>query len=481
MTKACPLLQPQPPALAENFPLPWPLAEATFHRLEQNGPEGAHFPVTAAASRRNSTHSRLQSMSELLAKPKNCSACEKPDCDLRCACKLVYYCGPECQRKDWSSHKKKCTVALAKKIRDAKKEHGKDDVEVLKARMDAADALRLQGRYTDAERCYLDARRIAVDKGGKGCQDVGDISRCLGDLYSKTGRYGEATKLLQEALRIARSTEGERSNAAGEALHLMGDSLHLQGKFVEALSKLEEAEGIFKEAAAGPDHPYMANVLQSKGVCYYYMGRINEARSTYNECLRISRKVHGDDSEEVAALLQNLGNIYSDMNLLGDARAMYEEALEIGRRMHGERHPNVANSFNNIANVLDKSKQHDEAIKMHQKALKIRRRVLGENHQSVASSLMNMATSYFQIDKFEQALEAYEESLAVFTRALGPDTLKHANVNINMASAKSASGDRQGGLQNAREAVRIFKKLGMDHHPSAQQAATLLRYLERGA
>lgn len=42
-------------------------------------------------------------------------------------------------------------------------EHGNDSAELGIARLDAANALKQQGRYMDAERCNLDARRIAEE------------------------------------------------------------------------------------------------------------------------------------------------------------------------------------------------------------------------------------------------------------------------------------------------------------------------------
>ena len=74
-------------------------------------------------------------MSELLANPKICGACNKPGCSLKCACKLVFYCGEECQRAHWPTHKKDCRLALAKKVKDAKREHGRDNAAVAEARL----------------------------------------------------------------------------------------------------------------------------------------------------------------------------------------------------------------------------------------------------------------------------------------------------------------------------------------------------------
>jgi len=69
-------------------------------------------------------------MSDLLENPRICGACNKPGCKLECACKLVFYCGAECQGKQWPTHKKECTAWLAKKIRETRREHGKDSPEV---------------------------------------------------------------------------------------------------------------------------------------------------------------------------------------------------------------------------------------------------------------------------------------------------------------------------------------------------------------
>lgn len=176
-------------------------------------------------------------MSDLLKNPKFCAACNEPGCKLKCACKLVFYCGTECQGKDWPMHKKNCTVLLARKIREARREHGKDDLEVCQARLQAANALLGQGRYKDAERCFLEARRIAVEARLEGNEIVGEISYCLGDMYRNTSRYDESTTELQEGLRVFRSTKGKRSEEAGRVLSGIGNTLFRQGRHKEALAR----------------------------------------------------------------------------------------------------------------------------------------------------------------------------------------------------------------------------------------------------
>src|SRR6056300_1713178 len=134
-------------------------------------------------------------MSELLANPKICGACNKPGCSLKCACKLVFYCGEECQRAHWPTHKKECRLALAKKVKAAKREHGRDNEAVAEARMAAGFAHKQQGRYREAEQCYLEARRIYLEIHGEGHPASAAafvLFPVLGDLYSLMGRYDEA-------------------------------------------------------------------------------------------------------------------------------------------------------------------------------------------------------------------------------------------------------------------------------------------------
>ena len=46
---------------------------------------------------------------------KSCEVCGTPGCKHGCPCKQAVYCGQECQRKHWRTHKSTCAVALAKK------------------------------------------------------------------------------------------------------------------------------------------------------------------------------------------------------------------------------------------------------------------------------------------------------------------------------------------------------------------------------
>jgi tetratricopeptide (TPR) repeat protein len=133
--------------------------------------------------------------------------------------------------------------------------------------------------------------------------------------------------------------------------------------------------------------------------------------------------------------------------------------------------------LNYIGDVVYDQGQYDEALKLHQKALKVFRRVYGEDHKNVAQSLRKIGFVLLQQKKYDEAVEMFEEALEVYTRVLGIDNSENAAMHNRIAKAKAFSGDIAGGLESARESVRIYNKLGITSEQAAS-AAILLRTLE---
>ena len=451
-------------------------------------------------------------MAELLKNPKICGACDKPDCKLKCACKLVFYCGAECQGKDWPNHKKKCSVALVKKMKAAKREHaGTNDLAVADARVNAGEVLRTQGRHREAERCYLEAYRIYKEVDGPDSLRLGMICRGIGEMYGTMARFDESMEMLREAARIFRVADGERGCHMGRVLRTMTETLRLNNKFKEALATCEEAKSIILENL-GPEHEELGYLLTAEGNCYSGMGKQEKARVAYEESLRIKRITHGDDSDSVANCLQvknpaarrnpkirfracihacvrgdregllachraiycrftekrihfvagwqNLGHIFMGMGKLEEARSHYEETLKIKRRVHGEKHHHVANALGSIAKVLRKQGDLEGALKMLKKALKIVRKVLGDSHRDVAMFMVEVADVHEGLEQHEESVQVREEVLEVYSRAYGIDTEGHADVYLHMARSQVCCGSADGALHSIKESIRIYRKIG---------------------
>ena len=58
----------------------------------------------------------------------NCGQCSRPSKTKCSRCKLTYYCGVDCQKKDWSAHKKFCksNSVIKKSTRSANEPEGEN-------------------------------------------------------------------------------------------------------------------------------------------------------------------------------------------------------------------------------------------------------------------------------------------------------------------------------------------------------------------
>lgn len=73
---------------------------------------------------------------DLLHNQKWCGKCGGAGSLYKCECKQIFYCGQNCQRGHWNTHKNECSFALSDKVRRAEKEWGKRDIAVAKAEVE---------------------------------------------------------------------------------------------------------------------------------------------------------------------------------------------------------------------------------------------------------------------------------------------------------------------------------------------------------
>jgi tetratricopeptide (TPR) repeat protein len=416
-------------------------------------------------------------MSDITQNPKTCGWCERPGCSLKCACRIVFYCGKDCQKAHYPEHKKKCPYCLSKQVKAAKIEHGKDDLAVGIARQNEAEAYDRQGQYKQAERSFLEARRIFEEVQGEESGKVGEVSRSLAQLYEQMGKYNEAMTVLKKQLEITRNNQGERTQDVGVILRLMGTTYFGQGKTNKALATLEEAHSILKEVVGSKDS-LVGTVLSTRGCIYHKLGRYDQALADFTECMEIKSNAHGDDSSDVATSFQQLGETYAEMGRHDEALINHKKALEIFRRNHGENHEMVACQFHNIGKLLVGT-DVQESMKIYNKAIKINIRLLGENHVGVGKIYVGVGNVYGRADQHDKAFEMFEKAHLVYTRALGADHIKNAETLCSMASAKLNCGDFPGAIGYVSECLRIYDKFGINDGPEYENASGLLQGLQR--
>lgn len=208
------------------------------------------------------------------------------------------------------------------------------------------------------------------------------------------------------------------------------------------------------------------------------LGRVDDALNACEAAFRTLRlPASSGQGEELGYTLQCVGSIQAARGMLAEATANFEVALSISRRMHGEKHPAVAAALDRCGEALGRRGRWDEALALHKKALTIRRRMFaGNRHPHVARSMRLIGEVCAKQGRFPEALSMFRQGIAVHRNTVGADSEGEAAVLCCAARVKAESGARDEAVDSAREAERVYAKLGMAG--KASEAADLVREIE---
>jgi CHAT domain-containing protein/tetratricopeptide (TPR) repeat protein len=248
----------------------------------------------------------------------------------------------------------------------------------------------------------------------------------------------------------------------GRWLRQRANILFDEGRFSEAVPVAQRALTIL-EHARGPDHPAVADSLDSLARLYQALGRYADAEPLYKRSLAIRAKVFGP-GPDVGASLNNLAELYQARGQYAEAEPLYKRALSIREEALGSHHPAVATSLNDLASLYEAQARYADAERLFKRSFAIRENTLGPDHPDAAASLNNLAKLYSAQGRYADAEPLYKRSLAIKEKVLGPD---HPDLALSLSNL-AAFYARQ---RNFADAEPLFKRslairekiLGPDH------------------
>jgi len=317
--------------------------------------------------------------------------------------------------------------------------------------------LELVGEWENAEQINREADRLAVA--------VNDVhhharaQRAVGWLLRKRGVYAEA----EEWLVRARESYQQLSDTAGlsHVLSNIGEIYRLQGKYEEARSFYDESLKLAEQLSEVRDRrAARAHSLKGAGTVATWQGDYATARTLNQESLNLRREL--GDTPGVATLLNNLGIIARFQRDLDSARKMNDESLALFREM-GDRWA-VGQLLNNQACVASDQMDYTEARTLLNESLMIRRE-LGDK-AGLALSLNTLADVVLDEGKFGDARPLLDESLKL-NRELGDQTAI-AYLIEGYGGLAAAEAKPQRALQLAGFAAALRESIGAPLPPSEQ-------------
>ncbi len=153
-----------------------------------------------------------------------------------------------------------------------------------------------QGNFAKVVECFQRALEIADELG-----DTPNRGKALGNLgivYAEVGRITEAIDAYKGCLEIAERS-GER-RVVGWVLDCMGALYSTNGEYAQAEACFERSIPILLEVDA---KHHLCKSLQNQAELYYAWGRIEEAKVSSGEALRVAEEAHTAPVQFAARLL----------------------------------------------------------------------------------------------------------------------------------------------------------------------------------
>jgi len=264
-----------------------------------------------------------------------------------------------------------------------------------------------QGKFDEADKCFLDARRL-------NSKNV-DVLNLLGIRSYQKQEYKSAIDFLNQANQIAPNSAQTLSNLGlvhnalckfSEALHFFDLAIQCdpsipethnnRGNALKGLERIVEANKAYEQAIVlWPNYP---EALSNQGVLFLESGNPEKAIALFEKAIK--------NNPYFALAFNNLGNAFTQLEQYDDAFQCFERALQIN--------PDYLDTCLNFGNSLKKCKQYEAAIDCYQHALKIDPNsekafyLLGEAYYDLGDCAL--AKTYYA-----KSLESYPDDLEAQT------------------------------------------------------------------
>ncbi|MCX4246040.1 tetratricopeptide repeat-containing serine/threonine protein kinase [Paraliomyxa miuraensis] len=302
------------------------------------------------------------------------------------------------------------------------------------------------------------------------------VLSAIGVMLLRNGELDDALAHQQRALAIFEAALGPEHPDIADLLHNMGTVLLQQGKQDQALTHLRRALAI-RQQALGPRHPHVAHSLTAIGAVLIQQGEWEPALSQLEQALTIREDALGPRHPDVATSLNNIGAVLKQQGKRQQALEHFQRALDIQREVLGARHPRVAYPLNNIGEVLREQGKLDEALTYLQQALTISEEALGSEHPDIASSAANLGNLLLRQRRYDDAEHQYRRALQIQRATLPPDHPHVALSLLGLARVGLAKEEFDAARGHAEQAVSIRESGTMAPELLAEAHFVLARIL----
>ena len=188
----------------------------------------------------------------------------------------------------------------------------------------------------------------------------------------------------------------------------------------------------------------------------------------------IARAIQEQDDNILLQLLNELLGYYRETSRVEDADRIAKQAIAQAERMGLQGTVPYATTLLNVANACRAGGRYQESLKYYLEVKKLYDQLFDSDNMFIAGLQNNLSLLYQEMGEYAKAKECQLKALEIVKRQ---DAAYEAGVtNANLAATCVQLGEQEEAEEYARNAVNIFRELGVEDSHYAAALASLGAY-----
>ena len=364
---------------------------------------------------------------------------------------------------------KKAMNSFFESIQCYKMLHGENHLSVANALFNVGVCLKETGDTDRAMKCFGRALAITKSQLGDDHAEVADTLQQMAEVYRMKGDVRGALKWCEQSLQIRRYTEDVQLAAL----------LNFTGELCIQCHDSDEAERSFRECVRirrkvyGDDHMDVAQSLFSLGRVYETSRKDHTlALRCYEESLRIHKTTQDDDDLDTARIYLHLGNVHSYLHNDAKAAFCFTQATAICSQHGDPDNEVVEDAVVGQGHAMVAQGKFEEGLLQYERARGMRiNRSTDERQESkeLADLSLYEAEAFEKLGKYQEALHCLDTALEMYSTTVGIEHLSTSNALQRLAELHLDMDHRDEALSVAQQALQIRKSLlGMNNEATGE-------------
>jgi tRNA A-37 threonylcarbamoyl transferase component Bud32/tetratricopeptide (TPR) repeat protein len=270
------------------------------------------------------------------------------------------------------------------------------------------------------------------------------------------------------AAAIAASAVGRLDLEARAKILLVQTLAHSQLRLAESTRAADYAEAAVVHLA---DPALLVEYFYARGLAEWSAGGAERSLPLERLTLLTAIVVHGPEHPKVAEALNSIAVSFVEVDRIAESLPLQRAALAMRERLQGPSHPETLNARGNLALALGELGRIDEAVALQESVAADRATVLGADYFLLDETWIRLANLYqWELGRPEDALRAARRARTLDEAAFGADAPEGIASLSALARVLAAQGAGVEAVATSIRGMKIAQAKLPRAHPLARDA-----------